>query len=65
MTPAEQYTETLEMERQAWDRLRSRLPGSPNFDKEVWVAWQATITGVARQIKPRTHPEQLNTVIRY
>jgi hypothetical protein len=53
MSRAEQYMNAMNTEREAWDRLKSRLPGSPNYDQAAWTAWQAAISSVAQLIDVR------------
>jgi hypothetical protein len=53
MTRAEKYIEAVNAEREAWGRLKSRLPGSPHYDQGVWAAWQVAISDVSKLIDVR------------
>lgn len=37
------YAQAIATEKSAWDLARGRLPGSAEFDAEIWSAWQLCV----------------------
>ena len=42
----EEYAAALAAERSAWEAVRTRLPGSMDFDLDLWQRWRGAV-GVA------------------
>jgi hypothetical protein len=48
---ARRYAQAIAVEKSAWELARGRLPGSPEFDADIWSAWQLCVarSAVARR----------------
>jgi len=40
---ARHYAQAIAAEKSAWDLASGRLPGSPEFDADIWSAWQVCV----------------------
>lgn len=48
--PNEIYRAAVVAERKAWDVVRGKLPGSPDFDEVQWQAWRGAMTVVVQAL---------------
>lgn len=44
------YREAVTAERAAWDAVRDKLPGSPQFDEDKWRSWRGAMSAVVRAL---------------
>src|SRR5690349_9340732 len=42
--PMEEYAAAMAAERNAWEAVRARLPGSPDFNHELWRRWRVAVS---------------------
>jgi hypothetical protein len=41
--PLAEFVAACTVERAAWNNVRNRLPGTPDFDPQLWEAWRMAI----------------------
>ncbi len=44
------YRAAVTAERTAWDAVRDKLPGSPEFDEEKWKSWRGAMSLVVQAL---------------
>ena len=44
----EEYALAVSMEKEAWDAIRDRLPGSASFSPDLWQRWRSAVDDADR-----------------
>jgi hypothetical protein len=59
VTADEDYTNAEAAEREAWEKVKDHLPGTPRHSPELWEKWRARVTELRTLWggRPRKEPD--------
>ena len=41
--PHEELAAAIAAEREAWNRVKDKMPGTPDYNEVLWTSWQALV----------------------